>query len=156
MNKTLPKDEVFKLWVLLHQTRHVVFKIREKELKKYGISVMESGVLFILHTLGGKSTPAEISRWIFREHHTVSALLERMQKKGLIKKARDPNRKNIWSVSLTEKGRNAYSNSTKMDSLYNAISALSENECKQLESILRKMRDRALKRTVGEPTIPFP
>jgi len=158
MSAPLSTDQDFSLWVFLHQTRDAVFKAREKELSQYEITTMEAGVLFIIQAIGDKATPAEISRWIFREHHTVTALLSRMEKKGLIMKAKanDLGMKKMWTVSLTEKGENAYRQSVKRESIHTAMSPLSENDRQQLESYLKKVRDQALKHSVSAPTLPFP
>ena len=156
MNAPLSTGQDYNLWVLLHQAKDAVFKAREKELSQYGISAMEAAALFIIQAIGDKATPAEISRWIFREHHTVTALLSRMEKKGLITKVKDLDRKNLWRVSLTEKGQDAYRQSLNRESIHAAMSPLSENERQQLGSYLRKVRDQALKPSVSEPTLPFP
>ena len=107
-------------------------------------------------TSGNDATPAEVSRRLFREHHTVGALLGRMEKRGLITRIKDSNRKNIWKVSVTKKGDNAYRQSIIRESIHEAFSVLSDKEHKQLESSLRKLRDHALKQLVNQPTIPFP
>lgn len=133
-----------------------MFKARQKELSQYGISAMEAAALFIIQAIGNKPTPAEISRWIFREHHTVTALLSRMEKKGLITKVKDPDRKNTWRVGLTEKGQNAYRQSVKRESIHAAMSPLSQNERQQFESYLKKVRDQAFKYSLSEPALPFP
>ena len=156
MNAALSTDQDYNLWVLLHQAKDAVFKARQKELSQYGISAMEAAALFIIQAIGDKATPAEISRWIFREHHTVTALLTRMEKKGLIAKCKDSDRKNLWRIGLTEKGQNAYRQSVKRESIHTAMSPLSENERERLESYLKKVRDQALKHSVSEPTLPFP
>ena len=156
MNALLTTDRDYNLWVLLHQAKDAVFKAREKELSQYGISTMEAAALFIIQAIGNKPTPAEISRWIFREHHTVTALLSRMEKKGLITKVKDPDRKNTWRVDLTEKGQNAYRQSVKRESIHAAMSPLSQNERQQFESYLKKVRDQAFKYSLSEPALPFP
>ncbi len=156
MNALLTTDRDYNLWVLLHQARDAVFKAREKELSQYGISTMEAAALFIIQAIGNKPTPAEISRWIFREHHTVTALLSRMEKKGLITKVKDPDRKNTWRVDLTEKGQNAYRQSVKRESIHAAMSPLSQNERQQFESYLKKVRNQAFKYSLSEPALPFP
>ncbi len=69
MNTLSTTDRDYNLWVLLHQAKDAVFKARQKELSQYGISAMEAAALFIIQAIGNKPTPAEISRWIFREHH---------------------------------------------------------------------------------------
>lgn len=156
MTTSLSRDKDFNLWVLLQQARDAVFKAREKELNQYGITPMEAAVLFTIQVIGDTATPAEIARWIFREHHTATALLNRMEKKGLVRKVKNPDRKSLWIVSLTEKGQNAYRQSVKRESIHTVMSFLSENERQQLESYLRKVRDEALKYAVSAPTFPFP
>lgn len=156
MNAPLSTDNDYEIWVLLHQAKDAAFKAREKELSQYGISNREAAVLFIIQAIGGKAIPAEISRWLFREHHTVTALLSRMEKKGLITKAKDSHRKNLWEVSLAEKGQNAYRQSIKRESIHMAMSVLSENERRLLRTCLKKVRDQALKHSVREPILPYP
>ncbi len=156
MNEPLLADDDYKLWVLLHQTRDAIYNIREKECNQYGVTAMECAALFIIDTLGDKAIPAEISRWMFREHHTVSALLNRMEKKGLITKAKDPRRKNIWRVSLTQKGREAHDKAGKKESIKAVTSVLSKEERKRLASYLKKLRDKAINHPVRETTLPFP
>ena len=79
-----------------------------------------------------------------------------MEKKGLITKTKDVDRKKIWRISLTEKGQQAYRQSLERESIHATMSSLTENERQQLESHLRKVRDQALKLSVNEPTLPFP
>ena len=125
MNEPLLTDKDHILWLLLHQTTDTVLNAREKDLSQYGISTVESRVLFVIQANGNNVTPAEIARWTLRKNHTVSALLERMRKKGLITKVRDLDRKNVWRVSLTEKGRDAYRQSIKRESIHKILSVLS-------------------------------
>ncbi len=76
------ENPTYNLWILLSQTRTAIFKAREKELGQYGITVVEAGAYFTIKSIGGQTTPAQISRWLFREHHTITALLNSMERKG--------------------------------------------------------------------------
>lgn len=150
------EDRDYNLWVLLHQTRDATYNAREKELRQYGISLMEAAVLFIIQAIGDEATPAEISRWLFRKQHSVTALLVRMEKRGLVKKTRDLARKNMVRVTITEKGTQAYSNSANRDSIHKIMSTLSEEEHRQLSASLLKVRDVALKEIKIDYELPFP
>jgi DNA-binding MarR family transcriptional regulator len=68
-----------------------------------------------------------------------------MEKKGLVKKVRDMDRKNMIRVAITEKGQQAYDQSTQRTTIHNIMSALSEAERQQLMSYLQRLGDRALK-----------
>lgn len=156
MRDTRKSDRDFIIWALLNQAKDTLFKVRGNELNQYGISATESQVLFTINDLGGRTTPAAISRRVYREHNTVTALLGRMEKKGLISKVRDQERKNIWRIDMTEKGKGVLRQSAKMESIHMVISILSDDELKQLETYLRKIRDNALKQLTKEEVISFP
>lgn len=154
--KEYSADQYYNLWVLLAQTRHAMFKARRKELTRYNIFARWAAVLFAVQTLGGKATPAEISRWLFRTPHSVSEMLSRMEKSGLVRKVKDLDRKNMVRVVLTVKGHEAFDQSIRRESIHKIMSSLSEEEYQQLRSYLQKIRDTALKELGGEGEIPFP
>ena len=143
-------DEDYNLWVLLHQTTDAALRARQKELDQFDISVIEVGVLVVTQAIGEKATPSEISRRIFREPHTVSALLNRMEKRGLVRKTQNLDRKNLVRVSITEKGQQAYDKSTRRKSIRKIMSSLSEEERRQLRSCLEKLQNKAFKELIVE------
>jgi len=134
----------------------MVFKARGKELSRYGVTVEQASILFVIQAIGGKSTPAEISKWMLREPHTISSILTRMEKEGLITKRKDSSNKGQVIVALTEKGRQIYSQSIKRESIREIISCLSEEEHNQLGSLLEKLRDSALNNIAKVDLPPFP
>ena len=109
-------NQVYEIWGLLDQACDAIGRARDNELRQIGISRMQAWVLFIVKAINGKAingpaTPAQISRWLFREPNTVSALLDRMEKQGLVKKIKDLEKKNLIRVVITEKGEEAYQQS---------------------------------------------
>ena len=133
------------LYVLFERARYLTFRAWEKELQRYGLSPEQAQVLFLTEALGSKATPAEMSRLLLRQPHTVSSLLERMAKKGLVKKVKDLERKNLVRVVLTEKGKEAYAVSAKRGPVRRILGVLNEDERKQfgryLEGIMAKARE---------------
>jgi len=156
MRDSLSIDEDFKLWALLGQAADVVLRARQKELNRYGISAIEAGTLLAIQIIGDRATPAEITRWLLRKPHTVSELLKRMEKEGLVTKSKDLERGNLVRVRITEKGRQAYQQSTKRKSIRKVMSVLSEEERQQLMASLEKLRNRALKELRIEHKPRFP
>jgi DNA-binding MarR family transcriptional regulator len=156
MKKSHSEDKDYNLWVMLEQARTAVGTARDKELYQYKISFMKAAVLYIVDSIGSEATPAEISRWILRRSHSVSGLLERMEKDGLITKSKDLPRRNLVRVTLTDKGKQVLKESLKRESIHNIMSILTESEREQLYSVLKRIRDRALKETITIPTPPFP
>ena len=149
-------DQDYQVWVLLQQARHAVFRAREKELRRYGITSMESAVLFILKAIDDEATLGEIARWLLRERHTVSSLLSRMEGEGLVSKTEHSQGKGMVRVDLTEKGKRAYEQCAKREAIRQVMSALSEEERELLRSCLEKLRDRALEYLATRVKVPFP
>lgn len=158
MSASAKVDKDYKLWILLHQAKDYVFKVRVNELKRFGLSVPEAGTLYVVKAIEkteGKATPSKIAKGMLRQHHTVTALLKRMEKKGLIKRSTDPDNRGSLIVRLTDKGESALKQSYTRDSLHGAMSVLAEDEKDRLEEYLVKLRDSAIKHAFDVPIIPF-
>ncbi len=134
-------ESYFTLWAMIIQTRDVLFRARDDELSQYGITAVEARALFIINLLGEQVTPAMISRWMLREHNTVTALLTRMESKGLITKTKDPGKKNSWLIGMTEQGKEAYENSLKRTAIRNILSVIPEDERQMIINSLQKVSD---------------
>lgn len=153
--ETAPYEQEFNLWVMLEQAQSAVFAAREKELAQYGISPMKAAVLFIVKNIGSEATPAEIARWILRKSHTVSGLLDRMEKDGLITKAKNLPKKNLVRVTITPKGQKALHQATKREYIRRIFAVIPEKERQQLYDQLEKLRNKGLKLS-GFPKPPYP
>ena len=156
MNNHPSSDQGYELWVLLNQVRDLLLKAREKELKPHGITATQAATLFVIEAIGNEATATEISRWLLREHHTVSGLLSRMEKEGLISRSKDFPTGSLARVTLTEKGRQAYYQSAKRACIRNVMRVLSQEERQLLSSLLKKTRDEGLKQLLGDLKPPFP
>jgi DNA-binding MarR family transcriptional regulator len=144
------------LWQMMARTDHIIAKLRQKELRRYGITMNEAIVLFTVLRLKGLVTPANISQQLFWEPHTVSEQLKSMEAKGLIRKVRDLQRQNLIRVEITERGLEAYRQSAKRKSTRELMSVLDKEDQVQLWTLLAKLRERAMHESgLGYPE-PFP
>jgi len=138
------RDERFGLWLQLVRTTDVIHRVRNDELVAGGLdSSAQAGILFLVRALGHKATPAEISRHLFRRSHGVSTIISRMENKGLVKKAKDLDRRNMVRVEMTEMGQKACDYAAKVLSIQRIMSALSEDERDELRILLNRLSDRA-------------
>ncbi|NLE95689.1 MAG: winged helix-turn-helix transcriptional regulator [Dehalococcoidia bacterium] len=144
------------LWLLLEQTRNAIYKARELELEQYGVSTVQAGVMFVIHTMGGRTRPADIARWLVREPHSISGLLSRMERDGLIQRIPDPDRKNSVSIILTDYGRDTCLRTFQRESVKQILVCLEDDDRKQLMHSLVKLRDRALRDRRARNKPPFP
>ncbi len=145
----------YALWVLLNQARDSMRRARDAEVAEFGVSTRQGAVLFIIMANGGVATPSEISKWLLKEPHTVSAILSRMVKNGLVNKDKSKGGKGRINVTLTEAGKQAYLKTEKAASVSDVLSCLSAQEQEQLALILKKIRDTALNYT-ARTKVPFP
>jgi len=149
-------DQDYRLWVLLQQTSDILFEARENELREDGLTAMHAAALLVIKGIGDKTTPAQISRWMVRKPHSISGLLSRMEKAGLIRKTKDLHKKNLVRVSLTEKGEAAYKLAMKRKMIQKIMSSLSAEQRKQLNSALEILRTKGLKEMGIDPKkLPF-
>ncbi len=132
------------LWQMIRRTDRVIYKARQKELDRYAISAEVASCLFTILRLGRRATPAEISRQLFLERNSVSEQLNRMEKDGLIRKAKDLDRRNSVRVEVTDAGYQMYLQSARRRSTKRIISVLTTEEQEKLWSLLARLRDGAL------------
>jgi MarR family multiple antibiotic resistance transcriptional regulator len=144
------------LWVLFSQTRDAILKVRERELHSYHISERHAQILFIVNLIGRNATPAKISRWLLREPHSISEIIDRMEKQGILKKVKDLDRKNQVRIEVTEKGQKMYERSFIPRKLIDILSVLNEREKKQFITSLMKLRTEAIKHVGARYEVPMP
>ena len=68
-----------------------------------------------------------------------------MAKRGLVKKVKDLDRKNLVRVVMTEKGKKTYELSTKRGPIHRIMGTLDEKEKKQFRGYLERLLAKARK-----------
>jgi len=150
---TVDRDR--QLWKLLSETYHTMWRSREKELDMAGISAIQAGVLLLVNNSQEPVTPAVLSRFLYREPHTISGLLTRMEKQGLVKRVKDLKRKNQVRIVLTEKGKRAYEKQNKAGVTNKILTTLTAEERSNFVANLEKLKKAALKELRSQLTLPY-
>jgi DNA-binding MarR family transcriptional regulator len=132
-------DRVHDLYLFFNHAHFIINKARERELKQYELTPEQVSILFIVRALSGKLTPANIARLYQLKRHTVSTMVARMEKKGLVKRVPDTTFKNRLRICITEKGEAAYQQSTKRLSIHGILGSLSEEEYDQFLHLMQKI-----------------
>ena len=146
MKDSLFSDEEYNIWLILEHIHQALIKARERELHPHDITPGQADTLFCIQVLNDEATLNTLSRCMIREHHTVTALINRMESKDLVNKVIPAtNRKTSTKVKLTKKGKRAYEVAADRKSLHRAMSVLNAEEKVQLRRILEKLRHAALK-----------
>lgn len=89
---------------LLSVSQHKVFKYYSKLLEQQGVTSAQAGILTSIWSMENhKITPKEIGQKLYLEAPTVSGILDKMQKSGLIYREVDPNNRRVVFVTPTKK-----------------------------------------------------
>lgn len=152
----LDHDEFFILWLLIAQTKDATSKARHRDLERFNINKERRAILWSVQNDGGESTPVKIARQLFKELNSVSEMLKRMERQGLVKISKRPG-KSSAIVKLTKKGEEIFNQSRHNEADKRIFSVLPKKRRERLASDLWVIRNQAL-RELGIPEwhIKFP
>ena len=88
---------------LLTTSQHRVFQEVSKRLEPFDVTPVQYGVLYCLWKVD-KTSPKEIAAELKLENSTISGILDRMEKKDLLKRQVSTEDRRYIEVVLTEKG----------------------------------------------------
>jgi DNA-binding MarR family transcriptional regulator len=135
-------DPRITLYGLLDQTRETISKAVELELGQYQISTPQVKVMHMLAQGNGGMTLGELASATVRELNSISTLISRMQKKGLVRKVKKPGDDKAY-ITLTDKGKDIYNNTVTEQSIYLIFDSLSDEEKNELSVLLQKLQSKA-------------
>jgi MarR family transcriptional regulator, organic hydroperoxide resistance regulator len=128
------------LYILLDQTDSIVTHAVELELKHLKLTQPQVRILAILSRENRAVTLDELANWTLKEFNSVSTLINRMEKNGLVNKIKNNGDLKSY-ISLTEKGSLLYLQKVTERSIHLIFESLSAREKSQLLATLTKVRD---------------
>ena len=131
----------YNLWIFLDGAGFAMSRLRQLELSKFGLTVEQSIVMMILRHRGGSITANKVGELTFRQHNSISALVNRMIKAGLIAREKKPGEKSS-TISLTREGHDLFNRLTYV-SLEMVFSTLKPNERLDFIRYLNTVHDKA-------------
>lgn len=152
----LGSDEFFVLWLLIAQAKDAVSKARHRDLERFNINKERRAILWSVQNDGGESTPVKIARQLFKELNSVSEMLKRMERQGLVTISKRSG-KSSAIVKLTKKGEEIFNQSRHNQVDKRIFSILPKKRRERLALDLWAIRNQAL-RELGIPEwyIKFP
>ena len=100
-------NAVLKLWRLMHQVRDILVLCEDSIFAEYGITTEQFSVLAAVKSRGGSLRPTDLAHLLERSPNSISMLVDRMVKAGLVKRTRDRKDRRVVNVHMTGKGENA-------------------------------------------------
>ena len=131
-------------WILLRQGYNLIFRCEDRVFSAYGLSTEQHTVLMAVKNISGPVRITDIARWLDRSVNSVSMIIDRMVKAGLVKRTRDRKDRRTVFVTLTNKAEEAYFPATTAgwELVQEILSPLSNEDKRALVKLLETIRDK--------------
>jgi len=141
------ENVVLKLWFITHRTRDALRNCEDKVFAKYGLTAEQYGVLAVMEVLGGSVRVTDLARGLGRSANSVSMIVDRMVRAGLVRRGRDRGDRRTVRVSVTNKGQAAFRPATMagLDLIRELTSPLSYEDKRTFVGLHEMIRDKALR-----------
>ncbi len=134
------------------RTKEIVYSIRKlmqagehytKELNKiYNVSAAQINCLLALHE-NGPLPPSQIAKHVMVNSSTVTGVIDRLEKKDLVRRLRISQDRRVITVELTKSGKMLAENAPSpiQQKIIDGLNQLSPSEIKQIALTLKRLTD---------------
>jgi DNA-binding MarR family transcriptional regulator len=132
-------------WILCHQTYNLVSKCEEAAFAETGLTPQQHGVLLAIKYIKGPATPTTLAHWLDRKTNSISMIVNRMERAGLVKGARDRQDRRSLRLVTTRKGKGKLEQATKSgwELIERLLSGFSDEELQTFIRLMEKLRGKA-------------
>jgi len=143
--KFLFKQPEHKLWVLCHQTLNLVTKCEDKAFASGGLTSQQMGVMMAIKNIKPPVSQTEVARWLDRSTNSVSMIIDRMERDGLVRRRRDLTDRRSLRLVITKKGKEAFEQALDpgWELINHVLSNLTKEEMQTLNELMEKIREKA-------------
>jgi len=136
------KNTVLRLWLLLHRVRDALVLCEDSIFGEFGLTMEQFAVLAAVKSRGGSLRPTDLALILERSPNSISMLVDRMVKVGLVRRTRDRRDRRVVRVSLTTKGENALKPATPTgwEFIQKILSPISYKDKHTLANLLETVR----------------
>jgi len=134
------ENTVLRLWLLLRRVGDALAICQDSVFSKYGLTTEQFGVLASIKSRG-PLRPSDLGSILERAPNSMSMLVDRMVKAGLVKRARDRKDRRVVTVSLTSKGEKTVGPAIPAgwQFIHKILSPLPDNDQRALASMLETL-----------------
>ena len=117
----------------------VLARYLEVELGRYKASLIRFHIMSTLFKNGGEMTPSEISESVFREKNSVTAVINSLERQGVVRREPSLDDRRSVKVVITDKGWNEANrlNPVAQEISREALSCLDKDRMEDLIEIMR-------------------
>jgi DNA-binding MarR family transcriptional regulator len=131
-------------WVLLRQVPNLVSRCEDLVFSKYGLTTERHAVLMAIRHIDGPVRPTDVARWLDLSVNSVSMIIDRMVKAGLVKRVRDRKDRRTVFLSVTSKAERSYvlASVAGWELIQEILAPLSDKDKRVLIKLLETLRDK--------------
>jgi DNA-binding MarR family transcriptional regulator len=128
----------------------VLERYLELELHHSDISLIRFNIMSALYKNGGEMTPSEISQIVFREKNTITAVLNTLEKEGVVRRVPSTLDRRSVKVVITDKGWQVANRLSPVaqELSRDVLSCVDKDHLENLVEIMRGLREQLLPRIV--------
>lgn len=146
VQKPRGESQNLKAFMLLYRIRDLLFRCQDQAVARFALTAEQYSVLVAIAFLDAPVRATDIGGWMDRKVNSVSMIVDRMVKAGLVRRARDlPDRREV-RLALTGKGEQALKSANPVVSklIDEILSSLPPEDTSTLIRLLETLRDRAM------------
>ena len=127
---------------MMYQSYTLFKRCEDQIFEGYGLTTEQFAVLSAIDYFGGPVKVTDIALWLERSTNSVSMIVDRMVKVGLLRRVRDKVDRRVVNVSITSKAENALKPATvaSFDVVRKIMSPLSLEEKSTLLNLLETIK----------------
>jgi DNA-binding MarR family transcriptional regulator len=135
------ENTVLRLWLLLRRVGDALALCQDSVFRNYGLTTEQFGVLASIKSRGPLS-PSALGSILERAPNSMSMLVDRMVKAGLVRRTRDRKDRRLVTVSMTSKGEKHLEPATPAgwEFIHNILSPLSYDDQRVFASMLETVK----------------
>jgi len=135
------ENTVLRLWLLLRRVGDALGLCQDLVYSKYGLTSEQVAVLAAIKSRG-PLRPSEFSSILERSPNSMSMIIDRMVKTGLVRRTRDRKDRRAVFVSMTDKGRETVEPAvpTGWQFIHKILSPLSPDDQRALADMLETLK----------------
>jgi DNA-binding MarR family transcriptional regulator len=99
---------VLRLWFLMHRDVGLVRQCEDQVYGKKGLTMEQFTVLAAIKYIGHSARPVDIAKWIGRSPNSISMIVDRMVKAGLVRRTRDRRDRRVVYVTASSKAEDSF------------------------------------------------
>lgn len=121
----------------------VLARYLEVRLKQHDVSLIRFNIMSTLFKNGGEMTPSEIAESVFREKNSVTAVINTLEREGVVRREPSPNDGRSVKVIITDKGWKEANRLTPVaqELSREALSCMDREQVENLVGIMRNLRE---------------